>query len=57
MAMMSRGECQWVHWVRGVRETPWTVGGVEVVDMLGEIRGCGVGEGEGKRGCWIVRLN
>jgi len=28
--MMSRGECQWVHWVRGVRERPWTVG----VDMV-----------------------
>ena len=24
MAMMSRGEFQWAHWVRGVRERPWT---------------------------------
>jgi hypothetical protein len=24
MAMMSRGECQCLHWVRGVRERPWT---------------------------------
>jgi hypothetical protein len=23
--MMSRGEFQWAHWVRGVRERPWTL--------------------------------
>lgn len=26
MAMMSRGELQCAHWVRGVRERPWTWG-------------------------------
>lgn len=30
---MSSGECQWAHWVSGVMETPWTVGG-EVVSGL-----------------------
>lgn len=30
--MMSSGEDQWRHWVRGVRERPWTFGGGLVVD-------------------------
>jgi hypothetical protein len=48
MAMISSGECQWVHWVRGVTERPWTVGvaeddmvvfgcvGVDVGDDVGD---------------------
>lgn len=35
--MMSSGECQWVHCVKGVMEMPWTVGG-----MLGGVKHVGL---------------
>jgi uncharacterized membrane protein YhiD involved in acid resistance len=37
MAMMSRGEFQCVHWVRGVRERPWTCTCVLICSCVGVI--------------------
>jgi hypothetical protein len=39
MAMISSGECQWVHWVRGVTERPWTVGVAEDDMVVGRYLG------------------
>jgi hypothetical protein len=39
MAMMSRGEFQCLHWVRGVRERPWTCTCVLICSCVGVIVG------------------